>query len=55
MFNKKWEDMTTQEKFEWLRHEDQSTRQLIQKTSGEIAIAVDALAKRVAALEAAKK
>ena len=24
-----WQDMTTEQKLEWLRHEDQSTRQVI--------------------------
>jgi len=55
MFNKDWKDMTNEEKLDWLRHEDQSTRQMIQKMSGEIAGFVEALAKRVAALEADKK
>jgi hypothetical protein len=26
---KLWQDMTTEQKLEWLRHEDQSTRQVI--------------------------
>lgn len=54
MFNKDWKDATNEEKPNWLRREDQSTRQLIQKMSSEIAGAVDAQAKRVAALEANK-
>ena len=27
--SKLWEDMTTDEKFEWLQHQDQSTQQMI--------------------------
>ena len=31
-----WEDMTTEQKFEWLRHEDQSTRQVIAGISARL-------------------
>ena len=27
--SKLWEDMTTDEKFEWLQHQDQSTQQMV--------------------------
>ena len=31
-----WEDMTVEQKFEWLRHEDQSTRQVIAGMSARL-------------------
>jgi predicted nucleic acid-binding Zn-ribbon protein len=31
-----WEDMTTEQKLEWLRHEDQSTRQAIAGISARL-------------------
>ncbi len=55
MFHKSWKEMTTEEKFEWLRQEDQSTRQLIHKMSGEIATAVQKLEKQIADLQNNKK
>jgi len=51
MPNKNWEDMTTDDKLDWLRHEDQSTRQMIESLSGQIAAAIQGLQKRLAALE----
>jgi hypothetical protein len=33
---KLWEDMITEEKLEWLRHEDQSTRQVIAGISARL-------------------
>ena len=33
---KLWKDMTTEEKLEWLRHEDQSTRQVIAGMSARL-------------------
>ena len=33
---KLWEDMTTEEKLEWLRHKDQSTRQAIAGLSARL-------------------
>lgn len=50
---KNWSEMTTAEKLEWLRHEDQSTRQVVASLSAhldEVARAVEALEKQVAAL-----
>ena len=57
---KHWEDMTTDEKLDWLRHEDQSTRQVVtmlgHRLDGlvahvdEVARAVEDLEKKVAAL-----
>lgn len=55
MPNKDWKDMTSDEKFDWLRHEDQSTRQAIQALSGQVAGAFQKLEKRIADLEANKK
>jgi hypothetical protein len=31
-----WEEMTTEQKLEWLRHEDQSTRQVIAGISARL-------------------
>jgi hypothetical protein len=47
--------MTNEEKLDWLRHEDQSTRKAIQALSSQVESAFQRLEKRVAALEAAKK
>ena len=33
---KLWEDMTAEEKLEWLRHEDQATRQVIAGISARL-------------------
>ncbi len=33
---KSWEDMTSEEKLEWLQHEDQSTRQVIAGISARL-------------------
>lgn len=34
--SKSWEDMTTDEKLEWLRHHDQSTQQMIAGISARL-------------------
>jgi hypothetical protein len=52
-----WSDMNTEEKLEWLRHEDQSTRQVVAQLSAhlaEVAGAVAKLEKQVAKLEGGK-
>jgi hypothetical protein len=52
---KLWKDMTTEEKLEWLRHEDQSTRQVIAGISArldEIGGVVVELEKQIKGLQA---
>ena len=52
--SKRWEDMATDEKLDWLRHEDQSTRQWINTVIGEINNALYKLSRRIDDLEAGK-
>jgi hypothetical protein len=51
MSDKNWEDMTTDEKLDRLRVEDQSTRQMV----GQISGATQVIKKQIADLEANKK
>ena len=52
---KSWNDMTTEEKLEWLWHEDQSTRQAIEGISArldEVAGVIVELEKQLKGLQA---
>jgi hypothetical protein len=52
MPSKNWEDMTVDDKLDWLRHEDQSTRRILEGLSNQTASAIQTLQKRIADLEA---